>query len=78
MMHFFGILFWFAVLWFGFRMLRSRQGCGMRNPSRERDLGRQDRTDEQQAYIDSLESRVAELEERLDFTERLIAGGRQA
>lgn len=29
--------------------------------------------DEQQAYIDSLESRVSELEERLDFTERLLA-----
>jgi len=28
---------------------------------------------DQQAYIDSLESRVSELEERLDFTERLLA-----
>ena len=28
---------------------------------------------EQQAYIDSLEARVTELEERLDFTERLLA-----
>ena len=26
-----------------------------------------------QAYIDSLETRVSELEERLDFTERLLA-----
>ena len=33
--------------------------------------------DEQQAYIDSLESRVSELEERLDFTERLLAERRE-
>jgi hypothetical protein len=33
---------------------------------------------EQQKYIDSLETRVSELEERLDFTERLIAGRGQA
>ena len=29
--------------------------------------------DEQRVYVDSLERRVAELEERLDFTERLLA-----
>jgi hypothetical protein len=33
--------------------------------------------DDQQAYIDSLESRVSELEERLDFTERLLAERRE-
>jgi hypothetical protein len=32
----------------------------------------------QQEYIDSLETRVSELEERLDFTERLISGRGQA
>ena len=32
----------------------------------------------QQEYIDSLETRVSELEERLDFTERLVAGRGQA
>ena len=35
--------------------------------------GRKDILD-QQAYIDSLETRVSELEDRLDFTERLLAG----
>ena len=30
------------------------------------------RSKDQQDYIDSLESRVSELEERLDFTERLL------
>jgi hypothetical protein len=29
--------------------------------------------DEHREYVDSLERRVAELEERLDFTERLLA-----
>jgi len=36
-------------------------------PRREQEL------DEQREYVDSLERRVAELEERLDFTERLLA-----
>ena len=29
--------------------------------------------DDQRLYVDQLEGRVAELEERLDFTERLLA-----
>jgi hypothetical protein len=33
--------------------------------------------DEHRAYVDGLERRVAELEERLDFTERLLAGRRR-
>jgi hypothetical protein len=36
-------------------------------PGLEREL------DEHREYVDSLERRVAELEERLDFTERLLA-----
>ena len=32
---------------------------------------------DQQAYIDSLETRLSDLEERLDFTERLLAGRQQ-
>jgi hypothetical protein len=32
----------------------------------------------QQEYIDSLETRVSELEERLDFTERLLAERRES
>ena len=40
---------------------------------RRRKLARQAQGDQQQ-YIDSLESRVSELEERLDFTERLLLG----
>ena len=33
--------------------------------------------DAQQAYIDALETRVSDLEERLDFTERLLAERRE-
>jgi hypothetical protein len=29
-----------------------------------------------EAYVDSLESRIAQLEERLDFTERLVTGSK--
>ena len=32
------------------------------------------RPDDRQEYIESLEARLSELEERLDFTERLLAG----
>ena len=34
--------------------------------------------DEYREYVDGLERRVAELEERLDFTERLLARRNQA
>ena len=38
------------------------------SPRLEREL------DEHRVYVDGIERRVAELEERLDFTERLLAG----
>lgn len=84
-MGFFGMLFWIAVLWFAIRALRRSDRCvavgargywpawygshraEMREPSR---IGRTDRDD----YIDSLETRLSQLEERLDFTERLLEG----
>jgi hypothetical protein len=41
----------------------------------KREVARQPRDKSgQQEYIDALESRVNDLEERLDFTERLLAG----
>ncbi len=48
-------------------------------PKRGRQLekGRQDTTDDQQQYIESLETRLSQLEERLDFTERLLAERRE-
>ena len=42
------------------------------SPRLEREL------DEHRVYVDGLERRVAELEERLDFTERLLAGRQQS
>ena len=91
-MHFFGLVFWLAVAWFAFRAFRRWGYCAAVGPreyvpgwySRERydaptthpsvavrsGKGRQD-------YIDSLESRVSELEERLDFTEQLLAERQQ-
>jgi hypothetical protein len=44
---------------------------------RRSEVKRRERPHDQQAYIDSLETRVSELEERLDFTERLLAGRQQ-
>jgi hypothetical protein len=82
-MGFFGMLFWIAVLWFAIRALRRSDRCvavgargywpgwyrshraELRETSR---IGRTDRDD----YIDSLETRLSQLEERLDFTERLL------
>jgi hypothetical protein len=75
-MGFFGMLFWFAVLWFDFKVFRS-WSCGNRGDWGDRSPGQRENVD-QRPYIESLESRIAELEERLDFTERLIAGKRES
>jgi hypothetical protein len=41
---------------------------------RNRELApRREKAEDQQEYIDALESRISDLEERLDFTERLLA-----
>jgi hypothetical protein len=76
-MGFFGMLFWFAVLWFAFKVFRS-WSCGSRGGWGDRHLNQRDTVEDQRPYIESLESRIAELEERLDFTERLIAGKRES
>ena len=68
----FALMFW--LLPFLFFCMVSRRGRGGRwvrerhgpAPRLEREL------DEHRDYVDSLERRVAELEERLDFTERLL------
>jgi hypothetical protein len=39
--------------------------------------GAGDTAGDQQSYIDALETRVSELEERLDFTERLLTERRE-
>jgi hypothetical protein len=84
-MGFVGMLFWVLVLWFMIRALRRSQRCvpvgpgGQwsewtgREPYRAVDVPRPRTRPDDQEYIDSLESRISELEERLDFTERLLA-----
>jgi hypothetical protein len=86
-MGFFGMVFWIVVLWFALRVWRRSDryvAVGPRGywPGWHRQ-DRYDvsgtpaprvRRDNRDEYIDSLETRVSELEERLDFTERLLAG----
>jgi hypothetical protein len=71
-MSFFGMLFWILVFWLVYRALRRSHRCVAvgSGASRGRDFAM---TDERQDYIDALESRLSEVEERLDFTERLLA-----
>jgi hypothetical protein len=89
-MGFFGMLFWILVLWFVIRWWRNSERCvavGSRGTwdgygrdayrMRERSVPTS-RPGERQEHIDSLESRISELEERLDFTERLLANQRES
>ncbi len=84
-MGFFGFLFWMVVVWMIIRHMRRREGRRMVgaasgwydsgefiHPRKARKQALRAQGD-QQHYIESLESRVSELEERLDFTERLLA-----
>jgi hypothetical protein len=88
-MGFFGMLFWIAVLWLIIRAWRRSERCVSVGPREYwRGWYRRDRysmpdapqprprPDDRQEYVDSLESRLSDLEERLDFTERLLANRR--
>jgi hypothetical protein len=69
----FAWMFWLMPFLLFMMLTRQRQRArwameGRReSPRLEREL------DEHRVYVDGLERRVAELEERLDFTERLLA-----
>ncbi|HEU5303730.1 MAG TPA: hypothetical protein VFU40_03715 [Gemmatimonadales bacterium] len=92
-MGFFGLVFWMLVLWCAFRWWTryERRRVPAYGPysgwydsgefydrrPREPAQRRSESAENQQAYIESLESRVSELEERLDFTERLLAERRE-
>jgi hypothetical protein len=77
-MGFFGMLFWIVLIWLAVRAFRSWNGCGAERRRYANRFEERDSAEDQRAYIESLESRVAELEERLDFTERLVAGRSEA
>lgn len=67
-MRFVGMIFWLLPLFIALMILRRRRWERWSPaPPRDREL------EEQRAYLESLESRVLQLEERLDFTERLLA-----
>jgi hypothetical protein len=75
------MFFWF----FGVRRWRapSERGRGKRTGRRNRangwdpvdtaDVDTERELEEQRGYIEAMEQRIAELENRLDFTERLLA-----
>lgn len=68
-MRFFGWMFWLLPFFLMMMVMRRRRWERWQAPP-ARD-GRE--LEEQRTYIESLESRVSQLEERLDFTERLLA-----
>ncbi len=63
------------VLWPLARALGRRlEGKGGKDPALQREL---EQVQQRLAEVDALHGRVAELEERLDFTERLLAQSRE-
>lgn len=81
-------MFWFAFAalrrWSRWRMVGPRGYGAYRGRWDSREWNGPERTqvnksksprvEDESSYIDALETRVSELEERLDFTERLLAG----
>lgn len=73
----FGWMFWIIPLAvFGFFRRGPRSDRWARRIDRQ-DPALLDELEDQRAYAEALESRVAQLEERLDFAERLLAGRRE-
>ena len=70
-MGFFGLLFWVVAIVLLTRACRARRWGHRyeRRAFRRSDWGQ---GDDQGSVIDALETRIHELEERLDFTERLL------
>ena len=86
-MGFFGMLFWIAVFWLVLRAWRRSHRCVAVGPrdhwpgwyrTRESDQPRRQiwagGVGSGDSYIESLETRLSDLEERLDFTEKLLEG----
>jgi hypothetical protein len=79
----FAWMFWMVPLFFCFAMMRRRrwerwamaQG-NYRGGHGGSGSGLQREVESQRTYIEELEHRIAQLEEKLDFTERLVTGRR--
>jgi hypothetical protein len=71
-----GWIFWMLVAFLIWRFVAHGRCARGYAPVRDR-RDRQDGANEDSAYVDALETRLANLEERLDFTERLLAGRRE-
>ena len=86
-MGFFGMLFWIVVVWLVIRAWHRRSArylamgpreyapgwCGRDRYGDSDFSSRASQDTGRQEYIDALETRLSELEERLDFAERLLA-----
>jgi hypothetical protein len=75
----FAFMFWLVPLLLFSFAFRRRRWYGRHGPSPWADAGdlRQE-IESQRGTIERLESTVSQLEERLDFTERLLAGRHEA
>jgi hypothetical protein len=68
-------MFWLVPLLFFYFASRRRRWSRWAGPGRrDHPLEVGQRIEDQATTVDALEARVAQLEERLDFTERLLAG----
>jgi hypothetical protein len=77
----FGWMFWMVPLFFFMMFMRHsrRERWNMRHAGygiSRRDGGDARDLESQRSYVDALETRIAQLEERLDFTEKLVSGRR--
>jgi len=80
----FAWLFWLVPLFFFFALMRGARwalgygGCGGwlgdRNTMHRGRRNRQSFQDSQDSYVEELERRISDLEEKLEFTERLVSG----
>ncbi len=74
MMH--GWIFWLLIAFLIWRFA-ARGRCARGHAHLRVPTDRPDGPNQDSDYVDALETRLANLEERLDFTERLLAGRRE-
>ncbi|HEY8258450.1 MAG TPA: hypothetical protein VIG08_12420 [Gemmatimonadales bacterium] len=71
-----GWIFWLLVGFLIWRFVARGRCARSHAPVRGR-RDRQESRSEDSDYVDALETRLANLEERLDFTERLLSGRKE-